>query len=421
MDAATFAIEPVVLNLAVALGIGLLIGAERERRKGEGPFRAPAGIRTFAVTSLSGAISILVGGEVLLAVATAGIIVLATFGYWRGREDDPGLTTEVALIATVMLGGLAMERAGLAGGLGVTVALLLVARSRLHRFVRSVLTESELEDALIFAGASLVVLPLVPDRAMGPYGALNPHSIWIIVLLIMAIGAAGHVAVRLLGARFGLPLAGLASGFVSSTVTIAAMGARAAKSSDILASAVGGAALSTVATIVLMAAVLAATSAATLHSLAVPLVCAGLAAVVYGAAFTIAAFRQQAESEAQKGHAFSLSTALAFALTLSGIMLAGAALQDWFGERGVLLAVALAGFVDIHSGAISVASLVANGKMTAGDAIVPILAGFSTNTISKIVFARTSGGRAFAVRVVPGLIFVALAAWAGALVAPIAN
>ena len=92
-----------------------------------------------------------------------------------------------------------MQRPALAAGLAVTVAVLLAARSPLHRFVRSTLTEDELKDALIFAGATLVVLPLVPDRPMGPYGALNPHSIWILVILVMAISAAGYVAVRMLG------------------------------------------------------------------------------------------------------------------------------------------------------------------------------------------------------------------------------
>ena len=191
-------IDPVILNLAVALGIGLLIGAERERRKGEGPSRSPAGIRTFAVTSLAGAVSFIAGGEVLFAVATAGVIVLTTVAYWRGHEDDPGLTTEIALIVTALLGGLSMQQPALAGGLAVTVAVLLASRTPLHRFVRTVLTEDELKDALIFAGSTLVVLPLVPDRPMGPYGALNPHSIWILVILVMAISAAGYIAVRTL-------------------------------------------------------------------------------------------------------------------------------------------------------------------------------------------------------------------------------
>src|SRR5674536_155348 len=98
-----------ILNLAVALGIGLLIGAERERRKGAGPSRSPAGIRTFTVTSLAGAVSFIVGGEVLLAVATAGVIILTVAAYWRGHENDPGLTTEIALILTALLGGLSVS------------------------------------------------------------------------------------------------------------------------------------------------------------------------------------------------------------------------------------------------------------------------------------------------------------------------
>jgi uncharacterized membrane protein (DUF4010 family) len=407
--------DPVILNLAVALGIGLLIGAERERRKGVGPTRSPAGIRTFTAASLAGAISLIVGGEVLLAIAIAGVILLTAIAYWRGHEDDPGLTTEIALIVTALLGGLSMQRPELAAGLAVTVAVLLAARTRLHRFVSSVLTEDELRDALIFAGATLVVLPLVPDRPMGPYGALNPHAIWILVILVMAISAAGYVAVRMLGARFGLPIAGLASGFISSTATIGAMGARAARTTDVLAAAVAAAVLSTIATIVQMALVLAATSMTTLRALWIPLICAGLTAVVYGTVFTVRAIQQKTESEAQSGRAFSLVTALIFALTLSGILVASAALREWFGETGIIVAAALAGFVDTHSAAISVASLVASGKMSAGDAVFPILAGLSTNTISKMILAATSGGHSFALRVVPGLIVVALAAWAGAL------
>src|SRR5450755_2419549 len=159
-----FGIDPLILNFAVAIGIGLLIGAERERRKGDGPTRSPAGIRTFTITALAGAVSITLGGELLLTVAASGVILLACIAYWRGHDDDPGLTTEIALILTALLGGLAMQQPMLAGGLAVTVAVLLAARSPLHGFVRSVLTEDELTDGLIFAGATLVVLPLVPDR-----------------------------------------------------------------------------------------------------------------------------------------------------------------------------------------------------------------------------------------------------------------
>ena len=249
-----FNLPPLLLNLAVALGIGLLIGAERERRKGEGPARAAAGIRTFSVVSLAGAISVMVGGALVLAVTVAGVAALTAIAYFRSRDEDPGLTTEIALVLTALLGGLAMQQPALAAGIAVALAVLLAARAPLHHFVRSVLTEAEVRDALIFAGATLVVLPLLPNQAMGPYDALNPRSIWIVVILVMAISAAGYILIRLLGARFGLPIAGLASGFISSTATIGAMGTRVRKSPGIITAAVAGAALSTVATIVLMSA-----------------------------------------------------------------------------------------------------------------------------------------------------------------------
>ena len=132
-----------MLNLVVALGIGLLIGAERERRKGTGPARAAAGIRTFTVTALAGAISFIIGSELLLAISTVGVIALTAIAYWRGHTDDPGLTTEIALIVTALLGGLSTQQPALAGSLAVTVTVLLASRTRLHGFVRSVLTENE--------------------------------------------------------------------------------------------------------------------------------------------------------------------------------------------------------------------------------------------------------------------------------------
>ena len=407
--------EPAILSLAIALGIGLLIGAERERRKGEGQSRSSAGIRTFAGAGLAGAIAFPAGGGIVVAVTLASVAGLAALGYWRNRDDDPGLTTEVALVLTVLLGALCVRQPGLAAGVGVTVAVLLASRTPLHHFVRSVLTEGEAKDGLILASASLVVLPLLPNRDFGPYGALNPHAIWVVAVLVLAISAAGHVAVRVLGVRFGLPLAGFASGFVSSIATIGAMGARARATPSLLAGAVAGAVLSTVATITQMAAVVAATNLATFRALAAPLVCAGVAAGAYGLIFSVVALRQQSPARAEFGQAFSLKTALGFALTLAVVLVSAGALRERFGQAGAIVAAAVAGLVDTHSAAISIASLVAAGKMSPGDAIGPILAGLSTNTVSKVIFARSSGGQPFAMRVVPGLILVALAAWIGAL------
>ena len=115
----------VLLNLVAALGIGLLIGAERERRKGGGPARSPAGIRTFTIASLAGAASVTAGGAGMLAVTVAGVAVLTAIAYLRSRSDDPGLTTEIALIVTALLGGLAMWAfgSGPVKGFGITLVL----------------------------------------------------------------------------------------------------------------------------------------------------------------------------------------------------------------------------------------------------------------------------------------------------------
>lgn len=414
-------LNPLLLNLLVALGVGLLIGTGRERALNDPTAPADAGVRTFSIAALGGAVAVASGGVVLLAVLTTLIAGLAGLSYWRNREQDgPGLTTEFALLLTVLTGGLAMKAPSVAGAVGIITALLLSSRERLHHFVRTVLTEDEVRSALILGAALIVVMPLLPDRQMGPYEALNPKSVWRLVVLVLAIGAIGHLATRVLGARFGLPISGLASGFVSSSATIGAMGVRAAKDPKVMTSAVAGAVLSTVATVIQMAVVVGATSPAALRALAAPLIGAGLAAAAYGAVFTIAALRTPAPDEQRSDSAFSLTGALIFALTLSVVLLVSAALRAEFGEAGAILAAAVAGFVDTHAPAISIASLTANGRMTAQDAVIPILAGFTTNTITKIIVAAASGGRAFALRVAPGVVLVATAAWAGALIGHVA-
>ena len=401
------------LNLAAALGIGLLIGIERERRKGEGPLRRAAGIRTFAVASLLGAVSQMLGGTVLLAAAALGTALLTAIAYWRRHDEDPGLTTEVALLLTLLLGGLAMVIPALAAGLGVLLAVLLFARGWLHHFARTLLTEQELNDALVLAASALVVLPLIPDHYIGPFDAINPRTIWTIVVLMMSIGAAGHIALRLLGPRFGLPVAGFASGFVSSIATIGAMGERALRAPDLLRPAVAGAVLSTLSTIVQLVVVLAVTSMEVLRVLTLPLAGAGAMAFACGLYYTRAGLSARAAFADYSGAAFSVRTALLLAGGIALILLVAAAVESWFGHRGVIVAAALSGFADTHSTAVSVASLTAGGKLPALEAVVPILAGLTANTVSKAVVAWTVG-RDYAVRIIPGLVLTIAAAWAGA-------
>lgn len=218
-----------IFDYGIALGIGLLIGAERERRKETGSTRSAMGIRTFSVISLLGAVSFTLGSSTLLAMMALAIAGLTATAFWLSHEQDPGLTTEAALLLTLLLGGLAMRDPALASGLAVILTILLTTRTILHRFVSTILSETELNDALIIAAAALVLLPLAPDQYMGPFNALNPRTIWKIVILIMSISATGYISLRVMGPRIGLPITGLASGFVSSAATISSMGVRAAK------------------------------------------------------------------------------------------------------------------------------------------------------------------------------------------------
>lgn len=407
-----------IAGLFVALGAGLLIGAERERRKGTGPARAPAGIRTFVIATLLGAFAIRAGGELLLAVSMAGVMLLAGISYRLSSREDPGLTTELALVSCVPIGALAMREPAFAAAAAVIVAVILASREPLHRFVLNVLTEQELSSALIFSAATLVILPIIPDTTIGPFGAINPRRIWLIVILLMAISSLGYIAVRLLGARYGLPLAGFASGFVSSTATIAAMGARSVKTPAILSLAVGGAVLSTLATVVEMAILLLVTSPQTLVALAGALLAAGIAASAYAAIFTFHAFATPAGQDLDQGQAFDLVAAIKLAALLSIIMIICAALTAWYGKAGLAIASALSGLVDTHAPLISIGQMVNVDKLSQSDAAAPILLAMTTNTVSKAVVAYTSGGAQYAVRVIPGLILVIAAAWAASTAGP---
>jgi len=274
---------------------------------------------------------------------------------------------------------------------------------------------------LVFAAATLVLLPLLPDRPMGPFDTLNPHTIWLVVIVVMAVGAAGHAAVRIVGPRFGLPMAGLASGFISSTATIAAFGVRAAKTPELLRPAAAGAVLSSVATIAQMSLMLAATSPATLRVMAVPLLAAGSGALIYGLVFTLLALRGQTINETPPARAFSFVTGIIFAATVSAITLGAAALREQFGESGIIAAAALGGLADAHAAAISVATLVASGNVAPNNGVLPILAALSTNTTSKVIFAVASGSRRYALAVVPGLILILAAAWITAFLMGLLN
>jgi len=398
------------LNLAVALGIGLLIGAERERSKGDGGDSTIAGVRTFTIASLLGAVSISVDFW-LLVVSIICVSIFVATAYFVRKDEDPGLTTEISLIFTVILGGLAMSTAALAASLSVAAAILLAAKEPIHGFVRGVVTKEEMIDFFILAAATLIVLPLVPNELVGPFDAINPRNLWLIVIFVMFIGALGHIALRLLGSRAGLPIVGLVSGFISSIATIGAMGERVRKTPDLMSTAVAGATLSSLSTILLLSMLLAAIHRPTLHALVAPLIFGGVSIAVYGLIVTLNSFHNNGNEMSTPSRSFSVKTAIILAAVIAVVLVASAALKIWFGQAGLVVASGVAGLADAHAATISVASLALAGKLAPVDAVIPILVAFSVNAASKVVAAIITGGREFARQVTFGIVIQVSAIW----------
>jgi uncharacterized membrane protein (DUF4010 family) len=404
-----FALPPQAAAILVALGAGLLIGIERERRMADGSAPAVAGVRTFAITSLLGVFAALSGSGILLTVTAAGVALLTAIAYFKSEGDEPGLTTEMALLATFIIGVLAASQPLLAAAAGVLVVMLLVLRGHLHGFARKELSEQELRDAVLLAAAAILVLPILPDHPIDPWGVVNPRLVWQLTVLIMLVDAAGYVAQRVVGARAGLPLSGLFGGFVSSTAVVATMGRRSQEEPSVLPSAVAGAALSQIATVAQLALVLAVSDVVLLGQLRWPLLASGVVAAAYGAMMVFAS-KSHATPPPLPGRAFRLRTALLFAGAFTLVALLVAWLQDTFGSTWALAGVVLGGFEDAHSTAASVGSLAAQQQLTRELAAVAIGLVLTTNTLSKLGFAR-AGGTGYFWRLAPGLVLMVAAFW----------
>jgi uncharacterized membrane protein (DUF4010 family) len=400
-------------GIAVALGCGLLIGLERERRKGEGDDRAAAGVRSFSIAALLGALTqaLAVPGLVLAGALIVG--AMAALAYARSRSRDPGLTTELALVATFLVGVLAVREPLLGAACGTLLAVLLAARTQLHRFATQWLSQRELHDGLMLAGFALVLLPLVPDGPIAWLGGMRARPLAALVLLILALQAAGHVALRLLGERYGTAASGFFGGFVSSTATIAAFGARSRAGSTPLRLAAAAAALSGCATWLQVLVLAAALSPRALDTLW-PMALAGVVGTLAVAA--LASFGSDGNdrpSVLADRSALQLREALLIALMLGGVALLVGQARQHFGNAGVLTSVALAAAADAHAPIASLLSLFAAQQLDARTLWVGTLLAIGVNTLTRLVTALAAGGAAYALRVGAALL-AGLAAAVGA-------
>ncbi len=399
-------------QLLTALSIGLLIGAERERHKGSGPTRAPAGLRTFALVALLGGVAAQTGSAAVTVLSGAFVGAGALLAYALGNRSDPGLTTEVALVATFALGYLTRLQAGLALATGVVVAALLAVRNPLHRFVRDILTEQEVNDGLAFFIAAAVVLPMLPDRALDPLGLFNLHELWRLAVVLMGLNGLGHGAVRFFGPRLGLLAAGIGSGFLSSSAAIATMGARARKDASSIASTSAGAVASLVGSMAYLLALVFAADPGLFRQLGFPV---GLA-VAATSLYCVLLFRRSPPGEGlqpESGRAFNVKTVLVFAFLVGFFSVLSAALMLWIGNRGLFAGAIVTGIADAHAAAVSTATLVAAGKTNSFLGGLAILCALSANMTAKAPLAFATGPRGFGARVTAGLIILLVALWAG--------
>lgn len=405
-------------HLAIALGIGLLVGIERERRRLEVPSdQLLAGVRSFALAGLLGGICAQLGATAMVTGMLA-VTALATAGYWRSSAEDPGLTTELALVLTYALGALAQPMPGLAAGIAVLTALLLASKQRIHRISRELISEQEMRDGLFLLAAVLVVLPLLPDRPLDPLGVIHPFRIGLLVVLVMGISALGHVTLRLVGVRRGMAIAGFFAGYVSSTAAVAGFGDRVREEPETLRPAVAAAMLANLASLSLFVPLFVAVSMQALEVIALPLATASVVLLGGGLAGLRGALDGTEEAPTQSRRLFQFSHAIALAALITAVVGAATLLHRWLGAEAAVLAAVAAALAELHAAGASLA------QMHAGQALddVSLRWGFVgllfASASAKSVLAWIAGGRAYGMRVSIGLMTMAAVAAASAVLVP---
>jgi uncharacterized membrane protein (DUF4010 family) len=385
----------VARNFAIALLIGALVGLEREKRRATEPDIGVGGLRTFILFAEAGALSAWASVRLETAsifVATvAAVALLVAAGYLvqaRSSSEAQGLTTEIAAVTVCLLGGVCLLGSpGLAVALGIATSALLAYKQPLHSVVARLGTD-DLYAGLKLLVATFIVLPLLPNRTVDPWGALNPYALWWLVILISALSLVGYVAVRLLGANRGTALTGLFGGLVSSTAVTLAFSRRSREEG-------GGALAPSLAAGILLAwgvmfarvlVIVAVANVGLIGRLVVPFVL--LAAVcATAAAWQLRGGRQEATGPASPAvvltNPFSLTEATRFALFFAGVLLVVALARQYLPGQGLYIVAALAGLTDVDAISLSMASYAKSGG-DPGVAVTGIVIASLANTLVKV-------------------------------------
>jgi uncharacterized membrane protein (DUF4010 family) len=385
-------------NLAVALAIGFLIGFEREHTHAvEARTHTFAGARTFALVGFIGGLAgWLDRGFLLPGVALAFIGALTVASYWASARDEAGRggTTEIALAVTFLLGlAAARDQLLIAATGGVAVAILLSIKESVVRWA-SALTGAELYAALRLLAISVIVLPLLPDRGYGPYEALNPREIWLMVVFISALSFFGYWLIKLMGGEKGLLLTGLAGGLASSTATTLSL-ARFARDGASPKQVAAGIVAANVVMLARVGFLLAAVARDVLAAVW-PVLAAG-AVVGAGAALILwrgSREKRGADDVLTLGNPMEIKPALIFAVLLAVIALASRFGADQFGQGGLFVVGLISGLADVDAMTLSAGRQAAGGGVEIAAAGAAIMAAVASNIVVKGAMTWGIGGRA---------------------------
>jgi uncharacterized membrane protein (DUF4010 family) len=398
-----------LLRYVVALAIGLLMGLERERNPD-----AKAGLRTFALTALLGVLAAHLASSIgepwLIAVGLllVGLMMIAAYLRAPQPSGDPGTTTVAALMLCYALGVLVWQNEiQLAVMLGIAATMLLYFKPELSGLSHQ-LSRRDLLSVLQFAVLALIILPLLPNQDYGPYGALNPHQIWWMVVLIAGVGLAGYAALRLFGQARGAVMLGLLGGLVSSTATTLTFSRHARSNEAMMPVAVIVIVLANLVVLVRLG-VLAAVVAPSVLPQLLPLLLGGLVAGGLGAAYGVWRLRPQgAPPILPMGNPTELRTALGFGLMYGVVLLAAAWLSDWLGTRGLYAVTLVSGLTDVDAITLSSLRLHNLDKLTVQVVVNVITLASLANLFFKSVLTLTVGGWKLARHAIAGMATVGL-------------
>jgi uncharacterized membrane protein (DUF4010 family) len=388
-------------DFAIAILLGALVGIEREKRKAEEQEPGHiAGLRTFTLLALLGAaagfLSKNLSSPWILAAALLVVGAFIVAGYFvtmRSSDGGKGLTTEVAAIIVFLLGALVMfgERE-LAIGLGVVTASVLAYKQPLHGFVEK-LGWDDVYAGLRLLIATFIALPLLPNQAIDPWGALNPYKLWLLVILISSLSLVGYVLTRWLGPARGTALTGLTGGLVSSTAVTLSFAKEAREKPENAAALACGILLAWAVMFLRVIVLVAVVNRALLAQVLVPFAVMAVAASGY-AAFLY--FRDgRVDGERPKGEVdvrnpFSLVEAAKFGALFAVVLLAVKIVQEHFPPSGLYAVAALAGLTDVDAITLSMSEFAQSGE--ARVAVIAIVIAATSNTIVKCAMAFVLGG-----------------------------